>query len=159
VVRQRDLERGVGLLLAHRLHLRAPAILISEFANTIWMKVRRGENADSGLYFHELASIPEIVDLLPDADLIERAACIAVEIGHPVYDCLYLACSEATESVVITADRRLADKAASRCQLWEALEQGLRAPDTRSAGQVNEAANRIVAACQSPSCCPPSVAP
>ena len=102
------------LLLAHRLHLRAPAILISEFANTIWKKVRRGEIADSGPYFDELASIPEIVDLLPDADLIERAACIAVEIGHPVYDCLYLACAEATESAAITADRRLADKAASR---------------------------------------------
>lgn len=102
------------LLLAHRLHLRAPAIVISEFANTIWKKVRRGEIADPGPYFDELASIPEIVDLLPDADLIERAACIAVEIGHPVYDCLYLACAEATESAVITADRRLADKAASR---------------------------------------------
>lgn len=102
------------LLLAHRIHLRAPAILISEFANTIWKKVRRGEIADSGPYFDELASIPEIVDLIPDADLIERAACIAVEIGHPVYDCLYLACVEATESAAITADRRLADKAASR---------------------------------------------
>ena len=102
------------LLLAHRLHLRAPAILISEFANTIWKKVRRGEIADSGPYFDELASIPGIVDLLPDADVIQRAACIAVEIGHPVYDCLYLACAEATESAVITADRRLADKAASR---------------------------------------------
>ena len=102
------------LLLAHRLHLRAPAILISEFANTVWKKVRRGEIADSGPYFDELASIPEIVDLLPDADLIERAACIAVEIGHPVYDCLYLACAEATVSAAITADRRLADKAASR---------------------------------------------
>ncbi len=96
------------LLLAHRLHLRAPAILISEFANTIWKKVRRGEIADSGPYLDELASIPEIVDLLPDADLIERAACIAVGIGHPVYDCLYLACAEATESAAITADRKLA---------------------------------------------------
>ena len=102
------------LLLAHRLHLRAPAILISEFANTIWKKVRRGEIADPGPYFDELASIPEIVDFLPDADLIERAACIAVEIGHPVYDCLYLACAEATESAAITADRKLAVKAASR---------------------------------------------
>ena len=80
------------LLLAHRLDLYAPAILISEFANTIWKKVRRGEIPDSGPYFDELAAIAEIVDLLPDADVIERAAWIAVEIGHPVYDCLYLAC-------------------------------------------------------------------
>ena len=75
------------LFLAHRLDLYAPAILITEFANTIRKKVRRGEIPDSGPYFDELAAIAEIVDLLPDADVIERAAWIAVEIGHPVYDC------------------------------------------------------------------------
>ena len=102
------------VLLAHRLRLYAPAFLIIEFANTIWKKVRRGEIGDSGPYFDEFAAIAEIVDLLPDTDVIERAASIAVDIGHPVYDCLYLACAEATASVLITADRKLADKSADR---------------------------------------------
>ena len=33
-------------------------------------------------------------------------------LDHPVYDCLYLACAEATSSVLITADHRFAKKAA-----------------------------------------------
>ena len=102
------------LLLAHRLHLYAPALLITEFANTIWKKVRRGEIPDSGPYFDEFAAIAEIVDLLPDTDVIERAAAIAVDIGHPVYDCLYLACAEAYAPVLITADRKLVTKSAGR---------------------------------------------
>ena len=46
--------------------------------------------------------------------LVQRAAQLAVEVGHPVYDCLYLACAEATASALVTADQRLADKAAGR---------------------------------------------
>ena len=42
--------------------------------------------------------------------LIERAARLAFQIDHPLYDCLYLACAEFTDSALITADKRLADK-------------------------------------------------
>ena len=70
------------LLLAHRLDLCAPALLITEFANTIWKKVRRGEIPDSKPYFDELAAIAEIVDLVPDADVVARVAAIAVD--YPV---------------------------------------------------------------------------
>ena len=91
-----------------------PEIMLSEFANTIWKKLRQGEIPDENPYFGELAAIPEIVNLIPDANLIERAARIAVDIGHPVYDCLYLACAEATDSTVITADGPLAKRAAKR---------------------------------------------
>ena len=38
---------------------------------------------------------------------------------HPVYDCLYLACADATKSVLITADHRFAKKAAgSSVDVW-----------------------------------------
>ena len=102
------------LLLAHRLDLYAPGILLSEFANTIWKKLRRREISDAVPFFDELAAIPEIVNLIPDANLIDRAARVAIDIGHPVYDCLYLACAEATNSTVITADGPLAKRAARR---------------------------------------------
>ena len=46
--------------------------------------------------------------------MIERAAQIAAQIDHPVYDCLYIACAEATGSTLITADRRLTDAVANR---------------------------------------------
>jgi predicted nucleic acid-binding protein len=73
-------------LLAHRLHLHAPEILLSEFANTIWKKVRRGEIEDPQPYFDELANLSGIVALHPGGALVDRAARLAVEIDHPVYD-------------------------------------------------------------------------
>ena len=101
-------------LLAHRLHLHAPEILLSEFANTIWKKSRKGEILDPQPYFVELASLPEVVAIHPVGDLIERAAQVAVLIDHPVYDCLYLACAELTASVLITADQQLVNRATER---------------------------------------------
>ena len=99
------------LLLAHRLHLYAPDHRVREHHLE---EGPPGEIPDSGPYFAEFAAIAEIVDLLPDTDVIERAAAIAVDIGHPVYDCLYLACAEASASVLITADRKLVAKSAGR---------------------------------------------
>ena len=42
-----------------------------------------------------------------------------MDIDHPVYDCLYLACADATKSVLITADHRFAKKVAgSSVEVW-----------------------------------------
>ena len=99
-------------LLSHRLCLHAPEILLAEFANTIWKKARRGEIEDPQPYFDELTRLPDIVTLHPGSRLVDRAAQVATDIDHPIYDCLYLACAEATASALITADNRLAAKAA-----------------------------------------------
>ena len=98
------------LLLARRIHLHAPGLVLAEFANTIWKKARRSEIADPRPYLDELPSLAELISLYPADVLIERAAQIAFNIDHPIYDCLYLACAEATDSAMITADKRLADK-------------------------------------------------
>ena len=106
-------------LLTPRFHLHAPDILLAEYANTIWKKVHRNEIPDPQRYFDEVANLSEVVMLARGSDVIERAAQIAVEMDHPVYDCLYLACAEATGSVPITADRRFAKKAAGRgVEVW-----------------------------------------
>ena len=49
--------------------------------------------------------------LCPSADLVAHATAIALKIGHPVYDCLYLACAEVERSPLITADGKLRDAA------------------------------------------------
>ena len=102
------------LLLARRIHMHAPDFMLVEFANTIWKKARKKEIPDARQYLEELAALPGIVALQPSGALVERAARIALELDHPIYDCLYLACAEATDSAVITADRRFADKALGR---------------------------------------------
>ena len=100
------------LLLAHRLERYAPDILLAECANTFWKKARRREIDDPRRYFQEIPKFQEVIEFFSVADLIERAAQIAVQIDHPVYDCLYVACAEATGSMLITADRRLGDAVA-----------------------------------------------
>ena len=102
------------LVLSHRVKLHAPELVVAEFANTIWKKARRGEIPDPGPYLQEIPALPNIIDLYPIVNLAERAAQIAFELDHPIYDCLYLACAETTGSDLITADRRFADKVAER---------------------------------------------
>ena len=100
------------LLLAHRLERFAPDFVLVELANIFWKKARLHQIGDPNTYFQELHRVREAVVLSPSADLIERAAQIASQIDHPVYDCLYIACAEATGSTLITADRRLRDTVA-----------------------------------------------
>ena len=102
------------LLLGHRLERFAPDFVLVELANVFWKKARLGEIGDPDTYFQELHRVREAVVLSPSADLVARAAQIAAQIDHPVYDCLYIACAEATGSTLITADRKLRDAVADR---------------------------------------------
>ena len=108
------LHHEARLMLARRLNLHAPDLVLSEFANTIWKKTRSKETPDEEPYLNEMASLPDVISLFPDRELVERAVRLAFEIDHPVYDCLYLACAEATGSDVITADRRMVNKSAAQ---------------------------------------------
>lgn len=45
---------------------------------------------------------------VPIEPFLDRALHLAAQIGHPVYDCIYLALAEHHATHVITADRRFA---------------------------------------------------
>jgi predicted nucleic acid-binding protein len=91
----------------------APELVVAEFANGIWKKVRRGEcspeiaDAILDLWADDLPA------LLPSVSLAGRALDLAVTLDHPVYDCLYLAAAIAHEAGFATADRALARAARS----------------------------------------------
>lgn len=93
--------------------LMAPVIWLAEAANALWRRARIGditaEQANARL--SELLNAP--VASLPIEPYLERALGLAMEIGHPVYDSLYLAVALRHDTHVVTADRRLAS-AASR---------------------------------------------
>jgi len=93
-------------LLAADHELLAPDLLLVEFANVVWKKRRRGEIANVWIYTLALDDLPAICTLIPSDRLAARALELADELGHPVYDCLYLACAEAEHCPVVTADRR-----------------------------------------------------
>ena len=81
-------------LLAHRIVRYAPDFILIEAANVIWKKARRKETVGPQAYLEELARLSDAIVLCPSADLVAHASAIALEIDHPVYDCLYLACAE-----------------------------------------------------------------
>lgn len=86
----------------------APALWLAESTNALWRRARIGditaEQANARL--SELLNAP--VASLPIEPYLERALGLAVEIGHPVYDCLYLAVALRHDTHVVTADRRFA---------------------------------------------------
>lgn len=87
--------------------LYAPDLIFAEIANAVWRKFARRE-----LTREQVMAIPVLlhespIEIIPIALLHQRALEIAVELNHPVYDCLYLACAELAEAVLVTADGRL----------------------------------------------------
>lgn len=100
--------------------LMAPDLLPVEVANVLWKKVRRGDMTVGDLQ-PAIATLLELgVELHDSTLLLSRAAHLAVELGHPVYDCLYLALAADSRVALATADRRLRQTARDvRISLWE----------------------------------------
>ncbi len=86
--------------------LLAPDWLLVEVANCLWKQGRRGL-IDPPQSRKILATLEEILHLLPSLPLTPRALKLAHRLDHPVYDCLYLAAAEAADAPFITDDRKL----------------------------------------------------
>lgn len=87
--------------------LAAPALLRIEAANLLRTLVRRGvaEQAQALDLLALLQRAPvTIID--PDDALEIRALALALDLGHPVYDCIYLALAERMKRTLVTADMR-----------------------------------------------------
>ena len=88
--------------------LSAPDILLAECGSALWAKARRGEIAEDEAVSALAALRRAPVVLTPIPVLVTDALRLALLIGHPIYDCLYLALSLQTRSPMVTADRRFA---------------------------------------------------
>ena len=92
----------------------APDFVLIEVGNVLWKKAQRrelrAEQAAAGIQ-----ALPTYFEqLVPSAPLLLRALAIAIDVGHPVYDCLYLACAESLEVTLVTADVRFAAMARAK---------------------------------------------
>lgn len=97
-----------ALELANReARLAAPAIILVEVANTLWRKHRAGLFSAEDAAFARTSLPRYFGDLIEDAQLVDDAWSMAAELGHPIYDCLYLACARRAGTVLVTSDRRL----------------------------------------------------
>lgn len=88
--------------------LLAPSTLQPEFFNTLWQQRRRGElsveevrQAWADFRAGEPATLYEPADLMP------RAVELVIESGVIIYDALFLALAEYTETIMVTADDQL----------------------------------------------------
>lgn len=101
-----DMHDTAHRLVAEAGALFAPDFLLVEVCNIAWKKVRRQEIG--AVQAREILTLlRRRLNFFATTELVEPALQIALTLGHPVYDCLYIACAEMTDSVVVTADQRL----------------------------------------------------
>lgn len=99
-----------ALALRKKAKLIAPGQLVAECANIFWKKVQRGElSQEEALLAARLLQAAEI-ELAPTRSLLESATRLAIELGHPAYDCIYLALAVDRSCRFATADQRLLRK-------------------------------------------------
>lgn len=101
-------------LLDERFTLLAPDLMLLELASVIWKKRMRSEISTITNHLEILNRIPNMLVILRSSDFVGEATRLAVELAHPVYDCSYLACAIANDIPLITADRRLREKASTK---------------------------------------------
>ena len=88
----------------------APDMILVECANAAWRRVS-GETVPLVHAQAFLAALPRWFEVLvPSARLHETAFEMACTLGHPVYDCQYLALAENERTRVVTADRAFTNK-------------------------------------------------
>lgn len=96
-----------ALALRRQARLIGPDLLTPECANILWKKAQRKElSRDEALLAARLLQSAEI-ELLPTRALLEAATRLAIELGHPAYDCVYLSLAIENDCLFVTADERL----------------------------------------------------
>lgn len=99
-------DHATRLMEGHEV-LFAPDIMPVEAANGWWKKVRRREMSAADLDQAVGYLLALGVEWVPTGPLLTRAAQVATEIDHPVYDCVYLVLSASRAAPLATADDRL----------------------------------------------------
>jgi predicted nucleic acid-binding protein len=96
-------------VLASNHELLAPDLLLSEFGNGLWKKVRRGELlvADASDILAQFLVASQIA-FAPIHSVVHPAFEIATRFGHPIDDVMYLAVAAAQGCQFVTADDQLA---------------------------------------------------
>jgi predicted nucleic acid-binding protein len=87
----------------------APVLWLAEAGNALWRMVRNGEFAADEAHARLLGLLNAPVVAAPIEPHIGSALRLATELGHPIYDCLYLAVAVQFDTDVVTADRRFVE--------------------------------------------------
>ncbi len=96
----------------------APDLIFAEVANVLWKKVGRGEMdaATAAAAARWLRQVP--LRVVECGALLQEALALSLRLGHPAYDCFYLALAVRGEGRLVTGDARLA----ARCRRDDAAD-------------------------------------
>ena len=86
-----------------RSSLTAPNLILVEVANALWKRTLRGELLGEG-GAEQLAGLPNLVRIIEETAFVPDALELAIELSHPIYDCIYLATAHALDEELLTAD-------------------------------------------------------
>ncbi len=101
-------DRMLAERIAGERELVAPDLIVPEFANVLWKRVRRRECSTAAAA--EILALWDVdrPELVASSQLVAPAFELATDLGQPVYDCLYLALAIGRRASLATADRLLA---------------------------------------------------
>lgn len=88
----------------------APTLILAEAANTFWKKVGRGELSEAQAQAGVEVVADVVTRFVDEGALMPDALRMAIEISHPVYDCIYLVLAEREGCTLLTGDQRLVRK-------------------------------------------------
>ncbi len=102
-------EEGTPSALSlRRNHLfAAPDLLAAECANILWKKTQRGELAPDEASMASKLLERSNIELFPMRGLLAKATELAIQLGHPAYDCIYICLAASRNWRFVTADERL----------------------------------------------------
>jgi len=108
LVKEVDSDAALQLLRSNTIV--APDILLAECRNAILTTVRRGKLSVERAEQLERDFESMQIETMPSRMFLSNAFAIALEIGHPIYDCIYLAAAIAADRMLVTADEKFAMK-------------------------------------------------
>ncbi len=85
----------------------APDFVLVESASILWKKARIGEITREQAEVAVIEIRLPFSEMIPTASLADLAFKIALDLDHPIYDCLYVAAAVLSSASLVTADRRL----------------------------------------------------
>jgi predicted nucleic acid-binding protein len=106
VVEEAGTPEALAIVAEHE--ILAPDLLLAESRNAILTKVRRLILTPEEGYRAERSLNGLSIRIVPSVQLLAEAFAIAMELGEPIYDCIYLAAALALDTKLITADESFA---------------------------------------------------
>ena len=111
------LSEHADRLLGSDEDLMAPELMLIEAANALWKKQHRRELSPSEALNALEIVLESGVVTFPMRPLMSRALAIAGRLGHPVYDCVYIALAERQRATLVTADERMLRRLGRRARV------------------------------------------